>query len=110
MRILSFMLTSTTLGLTGNDSVWFEESLLYPLLLTSIVTGLAFWLDLRRRLRADRVGKCQSCYYDTTGNASGVCPECGKRIACRQIPIHPNPTPPPVIVADRARFNETSVP
>ena len=32
--------------------------------------------------RRDRVpeGYCKTCYYDLTGNESGVCPECGTKI------------------------------
>ena len=33
-------------------------------------------LDLRRR----RPGLCSTCGYDLTGNASGVCPECGTTV------------------------------
>jgi hypothetical protein len=33
----------------------------------------------RRRCRSNlrRLGHCQTCGYDLTGNQSGVCPECG---------------------------------
>ena len=39
-----------------------------------------YWLDrpadrLRERLAN---GQCEHCGYDLTGNASGVCPECGR--------------------------------
>jgi RimJ/RimL family protein N-acetyltransferase len=30
-----------------------------------------------RRIRPDHL--CRSCFYDLTGNASGICPECGTR-------------------------------
>jgi len=33
-----------------------------------------------RRVRA-RVGCCQACGYDLTGNRSGVCPECGRAVS-----------------------------
>jgi hypothetical protein len=35
------------------------------------------WL---RRSRDPKEGHCRKCGYDLTGNVSGVCPECGKRI------------------------------
>lgn len=44
------------------------------------------WLP--RRIRAWRTGRrfrhglCMTCGYDLTGNTSGVCPECGKRVIC----------------------------
>jgi hypothetical protein len=34
------------------------------------------WLNDRRRR-----GACPRCRYDLTGNTTGVCPECGARIA-----------------------------
>ena len=36
------------------------------------------WLARRELLRSQ--GRCLSCGYDLTGNASGTCPECGTRI------------------------------
>ena len=39
---------------------------------------LSIWTMRRRRFW---MGKCQTCSYDLTGNASGVCPECGTAIA-----------------------------
>jgi hypothetical protein len=50
--------------------------------LSSISIFLVF-----RRLRAFnfarhwRAGLCVACHYDLSGNASGVCPECGTKIA-----------------------------
>lgn len=32
------------------------------------------------RVRARRAGRCRSCFYDLTGNVTGVCPECGVAI------------------------------
>jgi hypothetical protein len=34
----------------------------------------------RRRERMRRQGLCVECSYNLTGNTSGVCPECGKRV------------------------------
>ena len=47
-----------------------------PLLLTVLATAVFSWW-YRRLIPA---GHCQRCGYDLTGNISGVCPECGKRI------------------------------
>lgn len=33
---------------------------------------------LRDELRLCAIGCCLNCWYDLTGNVSGVCPECGK--------------------------------
>lgn len=42
----------------------------------------AYWLRLRRRRRwRQRQGRCYHCGYDLQGNASGVCPECGRRVS-----------------------------
>jgi hypothetical protein len=35
------------------------------------------WSRHRRRIRP---GHCQKCGYNLTGNVSGLCPECGKKI------------------------------
>lgn len=45
-----------------------------PFLLIAIPTGFLFWSDHRRRMR---VGCCEKCGYDLTGNTTGRCPECG---------------------------------
>lgn len=41
---------------------------------------LAVLLLLRMRTRGAALNMCRYCGYDLTGNASGVCPECGKVI------------------------------
>lgn len=33
-----------------------------------------------RRRRRSKLGQCLTCGYDLTGNESGVCPECGRKI------------------------------
>lgn len=38
----------------------------------------------RRAFRRQRLGRCVHCDYDLTGNVSGVCPECGEKIASIQ--------------------------
>jgi hypothetical protein len=45
-----------------------------------IVFAIAMWAVRRRRTK---VGHCAACYYNLTGNVSGVCPECGKPIASK---------------------------
>lgn len=55
----------------------------------AILIGAALSLPwLPRRIRAWRAGRrfrhglCMTCGYDLTGNTSGICPECGKRVIC----------------------------
>jgi len=44
----------------------------YPVLV--LVRGPLRWWWFARR------GRCERCGYDLTGNVSGVCPECGRRL------------------------------
>jgi len=48
-------------------------------LLPGFMIGQSAVGGLRRRLRALR-GRCSKCGYNLTGNASGVCPECGAKV------------------------------
>src|SRR5947207_1159557 len=41
--------------------------------------ALFLFLAMRRRRSADH-SVCRHCSYDLTGNVSGICPECGRRI------------------------------
>ena len=34
----------------------------------------------RNHIQRRRVGHCQQCFYNLTGNISGVCPECGSKV------------------------------
>jgi hypothetical protein len=43
-----------------------------PFVLTAIPTAFLWWRD-----RPCKLGHCQNCGYDLTGNVSGRCPECG---------------------------------
>lgn len=52
----------------------FMVPLWIPFLLVGIPMAFLWWHD-RRRVPP---GHCQHCGYDLTGNASGVCPECGR--------------------------------
>lgn len=55
-----------------------------PLSLPLIVVGFpTAWLIWRDRRRHDS-RFCRQCRYDLTGNASGICPECGLKISEQQ--------------------------
>jgi hypothetical protein len=63
-----------------------------PLLIGVTAVLPCCWLLLfRRSLRArrSRAGLCRTCRYDLTGNASGVCPECGTSLALVHEPQRP---------------------
>lgn len=51
--------------------------LLHSLFVAFVVTLLLFRIDQRRIVP----GHCADCRYNLTGNTSGVCPECGSKIA-----------------------------
>jgi hypothetical protein len=67
-------------------------ALLVPLwwvLVPALVPTLWLWRrDLRTR---PRPGCCPECHYDLTGNESGICPECGSKVAAS--PAIPAPVP-----------------
>ena len=48
-----------------------------PLAALALPTMFLIVRDRRRRFGR---GHCRKCGYDLTGNVSGVCPECGKRV------------------------------
>jgi len=54
---------------------WLILPLWMPFLLIALPTAFLWWRD--RRVPPVR---CQRCGYDLTGDASGVCSECGERI------------------------------
>ncbi len=54
-----------------------------PLALALVPLGLRATRWVRRRRRRDH-GLCVHCAYDLTGNASGVCPECGSKVGLRR--------------------------
>jgi hypothetical protein len=76
----------------------FGYLLALPLWLTEHFTGwrldaiirVVFWLGpgslygflvyRGRRFRPPKHNECARCYYDLTGNTSGICPECGTPI------------------------------
>jgi hypothetical protein len=45
------------------------------------VMSAVYWGGVRRCGRRRAEGFCRGCSYDLTGNVSGVCPECGTKIA-----------------------------
>ena len=47
-----------------------------PLVVVAIPTGF-LW---RRERRRTPPGHCPHCRYNLTGNVSGVCPECGRKV------------------------------
>jgi hypothetical protein len=55
-----------------------RASLAWPLLLFG---SAGVWLAIRARRRPAEPGRCPRCDYDLTGNVSGVCPECGTKLA-----------------------------
>ncbi len=56
-----------------------------PLLIFATYPTLAFIRGPVRRWRRRRRGLCVKCAYNLTGNVSGVCPECGVRLATRRV-------------------------
>ena len=58
-------------------SVLVELPLWCPMLLFSAYPMIAFVHGPLRRYRRRRKGLCAKCGYDLTGNATGVCSECG---------------------------------
>lgn len=85
----------SVLGATGLFILWDKLVASVPSqwslhLLTAVlllVVGIAIWYtrqDIRCRLRAQLATKgipiCIPCGYDLTGNVTGVCSECGKKI------------------------------
>ncbi|MCH7813576.1 MAG: hypothetical protein IID40_06100 [Planctomycetes bacterium] len=54
--------------------------LLCPIVLALSYPILAFIRGPLRRSRRRRKGLCVPCGYNLTGNTSGVCPECGRKV------------------------------
>ncbi len=57
-------------------STWFVS------ILTAIYPAIFYFRSYRRRrVRRQALHPCSQCGYDLQGNESGVCPECGERVA-----------------------------
>jgi len=57
----------------------YQRGLFFPHWLVVLFLALAV-LYLQRYSEPRRTGICSTCWYDLTGNLSGVCPECGTAI------------------------------
>ena len=51
---------------------------LWPIAVAGAIVPMRAYL---RRRQSRWAGLCRVCHYDLTGNASGVCPECGTAVA-----------------------------
>lgn len=70
------------LSRTGGPRRPFTETrwMQFPLL-GFVVLLAAYPVSVRlMRWRLRKAGMCVNCSYDLTGNVSGICPECGKKI------------------------------
>lgn len=70
---------SYTLPLGGQEYLPWQDAAMQTLL---IPIAYFSWIGYRRYQKNKRAanGLCRSCKYDLTGNASGICPECGTPI------------------------------
>lgn len=69
-------------GGSDNRRVWFDRfGFLIPLWFVFAMVALPTVYLLYRDFRAIRPGHCRQCGYNLTGNSSGICPECGAKIA-----------------------------
>ena len=79
--LLGFRLPEVSESAVGKPGEFAIRVVFVPLwslfLLAAIPTALLIWRD-RRRIPP---GHCQKCGYNLTGNVSGICPECGAKIA-----------------------------
>lgn len=67
----------------------------YSVIISLWIPGIAFgflptlwmhrWLRRRKMRRAAGI-PCRACFYDLTGNTSGICPECGTAILPKSLP------------------------
>ena len=63
-------------------SIGDDVGILFVSAMTIIPAAVLIWIGaiLSRQEMRGTPGHCAECGYCLTGNASGVCPECGKRI------------------------------
>jgi len=57
---------------------WVAVPIVYLLLPAALVPSVRLARYLRRRRTARPAGRCRHCGHALTGNAGGVCPECGQ--------------------------------
>jgi hypothetical protein len=80
----AFLLVQATLAV---DRQWHGAvvAAVYVVVAYGLVVCVSYDAYRRQRLRAAGrrrlQGRCVRCDYDLTGNVSGVCPECGERVA-----------------------------
>lgn len=67
------------MGVMGLEAFYFALAVVASPVISIIPLLLAFWWINRREERRAN-GQCVECGYSLTGNRSGVCPECGRRI------------------------------
>jgi 4-amino-4-deoxy-L-arabinose transferase-like glycosyltransferase len=68
---------------------WFYRGMMYPpltgfaapLWLPFLASALPTSILLYRDRRRPQSGHCAQCGYDLTSNTSGICPECGTKVA-----------------------------
>ena len=77
--------TTTAPGATATAtftwrSGWLLRVPFWFLCLVALLPTLSRMVRARRRIMRARRHRCTSCAYDLTGNASGVCPECGMSV------------------------------
>ena len=62
----------------------FALSIAWFVLVFAVVLAASLVLT-RWQSRVKRLGVCESCGYDLTGNTSGRCPECGTRVSSTDV-------------------------
>ena len=83
----SFLIASTPVavalcvpntGFTGREKLQFVEFMMMVVMIAGVV-GMVV-RDLRLNRAKSNHAQCGACGYNLTGNESGVCPECGRRV------------------------------
>lgn len=69
-------------GMTAIMAVEDQLGILFVSAMTVIPAAVLIWIGaiLSRQEMRNTPGHCSHCGYCLTGNASGICPECGTRI------------------------------
>jgi hypothetical protein len=63
----------------------------FPLWIPFVGALLVLFCLSRRWSSRESAQACANCGYDTTGNATGICPECGTNIASESTPVPQRP-------------------